>query len=118
VVGWLYEGADGRLPGTVRALLASEEAGVSPIVELELTYLYEVRRVTEPASAPLAALQRSIGLSIVDVSAASLVDAAAGLSWTRDPFDRLIAAHSIVAGAPLVTADRTILEHLPQAVWD
>ena len=118
MVGWLYEGADNRLPEAARALLASEEPGVSPIVELELTYLYEVGRVTEPATAPLAALRRSIGLGVVDVSAASLVDAATGLSWTRDPFDRLISAHAIAAGAPLLTADQTILEHLPQAVWD
>lgn len=118
MVGWLYEGADNRLPEAARALLASGEPGVSPIVELELAYLYEVGRVSEPPSAPLAALQQTIGLSVIDVSTASLVDAASTLSWTRDPFDRLIAAHTIVAGAPLVTADRTILEHLPQAVWD
>jgi PIN domain nuclease of toxin-antitoxin system len=46
------------------------------------------------------------------------VQAAAGLTWTRDPFDRLIAAHAIVADAPLLTADRTILDNLPQAIWD
>lgn len=91
---------------------------VSPIVELELTYLHEVGRVTEPAATPLAALKRSIGLAVADVSTASLLDAATSLSWTRDPFDRLIAAHAIVAGATLLTADRTILENLPQAVWD
>lgn len=73
--------------------------------------------MSEPASVPLAALRRSIGLEVVDVSAASLVGAATPLSWTRDPFDRLIAAHAIVADAPLITADQTILEHLPQAIW-
>ena len=45
------------------------------------------------------------------------VRAAASLGWTRDPFDRMIAAHAIVADAPLLTADRTILEHLPLATW-
>jgi PIN domain nuclease of toxin-antitoxin system len=74
--------------------------------------------VSEPAGAPVTALQRSIGLTVADVSTASLVAAAAPLSWTRDPFDRLIAAHAVVADAPLITADRTILENLPQAVWD
>jgi PIN domain nuclease of toxin-antitoxin system len=44
--------------------------------------------------------------------------AATEIRWTRDPFDRMIAAQAIVADAPLVTADRTILEHLPQATWD
>lgn len=85
---------------------------------MELTYLYEVGRVTEPASAPLGALRRSIGLQVSDVSLAELIEAAKALTWTRDPFDRLIAAHAIVSGAPLVTADRTILENLPLASWD
>jgi PIN domain nuclease of toxin-antitoxin system len=102
----------------VRSLVESEEPFVSPIVELELTYLYEVGRVTEPAAAPLAALRRSIGLRVSDVSLAELTQVAVELSWTRDPFDRLIAAQAIVADAPLITADRTILAHLPLAVWD
>ncbi len=87
------------------------------MVELELTYLYEIGRVTEPASAPLAALRKRIGLQTVDASLASVAQAAAGLSWTRDPFDRLISAQAIAADAQLLTADQTILAHLPQATW-
>ena len=101
----------------MRELLESEDAFASPIVELELTYLYEVGRVSESADIPLAALRRSIGLQVADVALAELVRAAAGLSWTRDPFDRLIAAHAIVADAPLVTADKTIRANLPLATW-
>lgn len=74
--------------------------------------------MSAPASAPLSTLGQSIGLAVADVPTSELVSAGLDLSWTRDPFDRLIAAHAIVAGAPLVTADRTLLEHLPQAVWD
>jgi PIN domain nuclease of toxin-antitoxin system len=118
VVGWLYEGTDRRIPVAARDLIEAGEPLVSPIVELELTYLYEVGRVTEPAATPLAALQKTIGLQVADVSAAALVRAAAELSWTRDPFDRLIAAQAIVADVPLVTADRTILANLPLATWD
>lgn len=117
-MGWLYEGADRRIPAAARALLDSEEPFVSPLVELELTYLYEVGRVTEPAAAPLAALQRKIGLQVADISFAAVAQAATDLTWTRHPFERLIAAHAIVADAPLVTANRTILEHLPLATWD
>lgn len=90
---------------------------MSPIVELELTYLHEIGRVSEPASAPLAALRRSIGLEVADASLAELVQAAMALSWTRDPFDRLIAAHAVLANAPLITADTTILDNLPLATW-
>jgi PIN domain nuclease of toxin-antitoxin system len=99
-------------------LLASEDAFTSPIVELELTYLHEIGRVTEPAATPLASLRRSIGLQIADASLAELARAAQSLSWTRDPFDRLIAAHAIVADTPLLTADETIRANLPLAVWD
>jgi len=117
-VGWLYEGADRRIPAAVRDLLESEKPFVSPIVELELTYLYEVGRVTEPAEAPLSALCKTIGLQTADVALAALVEAAAKLDWTRDPFDRMISAQAIVADAPLITADRTILANLPLATWN
>jgi PIN domain nuclease of toxin-antitoxin system len=118
VVGWLYEGADRRIPIAARELIEADAPFVSPVVELELTHLHEVGRVTEPASAPLAALRKRIGLQVADASLASVAEAAAGLSWTRDPFDRLISAQAIVADAQLVTADRTILEHLALATWD
>ena len=116
-MGWLYEGADRRIPAAVRNLIETEQPFVSPIVELELTYLYEVGKVTEAAAAPLTALRKTIGLQIADIPASALVRAATGLSWTRDPFDRMIAAQAIVADAPLLTADRTILANLPQATW-
>ncbi|HEX3608962.1 MAG TPA: PIN domain-containing protein [Solirubrobacterales bacterium] len=116
-MGWLYEGADRRIPAAVRRLIESEEPFVSPIVELELTCLHEVGRVTEPAAAPLTALRKTIGLQIADTSLAAMAGAARGLTWTRDPFDRMIAAQAVVADAPLLTADRTILDNLPLATW-
>jgi PIN domain nuclease of toxin-antitoxin system len=116
-VGWLYEGADRRIPGAIRKLIEADDPFVSPVVELELTYLYEIGRVTEPASVPLTALRRRIGLQVADASLASVTQAAAGLSWTRDPFDRLISAQAIAADAQLLTADQTILKHLPLATW-
>ncbi|HET8638953.1 MAG TPA: type II toxin-antitoxin system VapC family toxin [Solirubrobacterales bacterium] len=118
VVGWLYGGADQRIPKRVRELIESEQLFVSPVVELELAYLHEIGRVSEPATVPLRALRQSIGLQIADTSLAAVAQTAVELSWTRDPFDRLIAAQAIVAGAPLLTADRTILDHLPLASWD
>lgn len=52
------------------------------------------------------------------MSLGEVVEAATGISWTRDPFDRLISAHAIVANAPLITADETIRANLPLATWD
>jgi PIN domain nuclease of toxin-antitoxin system len=80
-------------------------------------------RAPEPSSETAWNSRRStrsqeIGIEVADGSIAELGQAAADLSWTRDPFDRLISAHAIVANALLVTADETIREHLPLAVWD
>jgi PIN domain nuclease of toxin-antitoxin system len=107
-----------RLPRPARALIDAHEPQVSPLVLLELEYLHEVGRARDPAAMMLSALQRSIGLQVADVALIELVQAASRLSWTRDPFDRLIAAHAIVADAPFVTADETIRANLPLATWD
>jgi PIN domain nuclease of toxin-antitoxin system len=106
-----------RLPRPVRILIDEREPHASPLVSLELTYLHEVGRARDSAETMLAALRRSIGLQISDVPLTELAQVAARLPWTRDPFDRLIAAHAIVADAPLVTADQTILSNLPLATW-
>jgi PIN domain nuclease of toxin-antitoxin system len=84
---------------------------------LELAYLHEVGRARDSLPTMLAALRQDIGLELVDASIAELVQVATDISWTRDPFDRLISAHAIVANAPLITADETILENLSLATW-
>jgi PIN domain nuclease of toxin-antitoxin system len=91
---------------------------VSPLVELELAYLHEIGRARDPVPMMMAALRQSIGLDIADAPLAELAQAAISLTWTRDPFDRMIAAQAIVADVPLLTADRTILKNLPLATWD
>jgi hypothetical protein len=40
----------------------------------------------------------------------ALIETATHLGFNRDPFDRLIAAHSELRRAPLCTADATLLE--------
>lgn len=91
---------------------------ISPLSSLELAYMHEIGRARDSVPMMLAALHQSIGLEVADASLAELIGAAVALSWTRDPFDRLISAHAIVADVPLVTADRTILASLPQAIWE
>ena len=88
------------------------------MVELELAYMHEIGRARDPVPVMLAALRQSIGLEIADVSLAALMHTAVGLTWTRNPFDRMISAQAIVADAPLITADRTIRANLPLATWD
>lgn len=119
VVAWLHAGEAGRLPANVLAEIDGSDAiGTSAVSELELQYLHEIGRLTEPAQAVLAALERSIGLERVDASLGEVVERALEMAWTRDPFDRLIAAHASSLGAPLATADASMRANVPVAFWD
>lgn len=118
VAVWLHTGAMSKLsPRALREIDANELA-VSPIVELELGFLHEIGRTAGPSSQVLSALSSSIGLRVAQIGFAPLCSAAVGITWTRDPFDRMLAAHAVVAGSPLLTKDQTILENLDLAFWD
>ena len=118
VLAWLYAGALERFPAGARARLEQEMLAISPIALLELQYLFEIGRLTQPAQVVLDELRARLGLGISSATLAEVVAVALSLSWTRDPFDRLIAGQALAEGAPLLTADRTIREHLELAVWD
>ena len=116
VVVWLY--ADpALLPIPVQRRLNEEELGLPPLVRLELQYLYDVGKVTVPAQDILAELMPKLEITATDPPSAPLCEVATRMNWTRDPFDRLIAAQVEAAGTPLVTKDRTIRKHLPLAWW-
>ena len=118
VVLWVYTGKVERLsPRAVQEIQASTLA-TSPIVELELAYLNEVGRVTDSASQILGALASRVGLTVAQVGFGPVCATAAGITWTRDPFDRMLAAQAMIEGVPLATDDES-LRRLPglSTVW-
>lgn len=119
VAVWIYLGAIERLSPAATEILRDdlEELAISPIVELEMTYLHEIGRLDVGGPAVVADLRQRIGLKSSDQSMASVVAAADALAWTRDPFDRLIVGDASAAGSRLLTKDRTIREHYPLAQW-
>jgi PIN domain nuclease of toxin-antitoxin system len=118
VVVWLFLGTTDKLPQKVKILIESNDVCISPIVILEIQYLQEIGRVNVAANEIISDLQAKIGLLVDDLSFEIVTRKAADISWTRDPFDRLIAASSIARGYPLITKDESILTNLPLAVWD
>lgn len=108
VVVWLASGDLARIPDTTLELVECEDVGVSPMVRLELAYLHEIGRIAHAATAVLDELRRSIGLVEDATSFADVVDHASAITWTRDPFDRVIVAQALAAGCRLATADRAI----------
>ena len=117
VAAWLFAGRVELFPPVVRTLLEENELLVSPIVVLELQYLYEIQRTAEPARVVVESLEDTIGLKVCDQPFPPIIGAALDQQWTRDPFDRILVAHAALRGSPLVTRDQTIRDHYPQAVW-
>ena len=81
------------------------------MVELELRFLHEIGRLRVKPAEIIRQLSTQIGLRRSDVSLERIVRAAAGMDWTRDGFDRLIAAESAAMNLPLITKDRTMRTH-------
>ena len=117
VVCWLYEGRVEMLSAPARSALESGRLAISPIVDLELQFLYEIGRIVKGPAAVLPALGRELGLQVSESSFASVVAAARELTWTRDPFDRLIVAEAATVGARLVSKDRLIRRHFEASIW-
>lgn len=117
VVVWLYEGDFKPIPAEVQRRIDSESLAVSPCVELELAYLYEVGRITPTSGTIMGELRSKLELQSASDSLAAVCEAAKQLKWTRDPFDRLISAHASAMATTLVTRDRTIRANLPLAWW-
>ena len=117
VVCWLYEGRTDLLSSAARHALERGQLAISPIVDLELQLLHEIGRILKGPQTVLPALGREIGLQAAESPFASVVAAARDIGWTRDPFDRLIVAGAVLAGAKLVTRDRLIRRHCPVALW-
>ena len=117
VVAWLYAGRTDLLSDVARAKIEGEPLAVSPMVLLELEYLHEIGRVTQPSVDVITHLAAQIGLSVSQAPFDAVIASARPLSWTRDPFDRIIVGQSIAEGSPLVTRDETIRANHGGAVW-
>jgi len=117
VVCWLYEGRSDLLSDAAKDAVERGRLVVSSIVDLELQVLYEIGRISKGPAVVLVALRRDIGLEVAASALPNVVDAARGLAWTRDPFDRLIVAETMLAGAKLLTRDRLIRRHCAAALW-
>ncbi|MGB0679193.1 MAG: PIN domain-containing protein [Polyangiales bacterium] len=60
---------------------------------------------------------RYLRLQVHPLSWQRVVETAWSITWTRDPFDRLIVAHAMAADARLITCDATLREHSKIALW-
>lgn len=118
VIVWLYAGETDRFPANVAAILDQAVLLYSPAARLELALLHEIGRITVSAPELLDDLAGRLGLRVAESSFERVAQVASTLSWTRDPFDRLIAAHALADDLPLLTADRRMLAGCGVTRWE
>ena len=117
MIAFLYEDAGASLPPLSRSLIAGNDLLLSPMVMLELQYLFEIGRLTVPPGTIIGTIQRAARLRICDLPFEDVARAALRETWTRDPFDRVIVAQARLRDIPLITKDRMIREQYERATW-
>jgi PIN domain nuclease of toxin-antitoxin system len=115
---WLYEGLTEKLTRPAAVAIDSSQVEISPMVLVELQYLFEIKRIARPAMALFDQLQTLLGLRMSEHPFAAVAQTAVLETWTRDPFDRMIVAQARSDGySGLITADAKIREHYSKAIW-
>jgi PIN domain nuclease of toxin-antitoxin system len=118
VVVWLYGGLIEQIPAAAQQRIESHDLIVSPIVALELQYLHEIKRLKVTCDAVLNDLAERIGLRQSEAPLRHVIAKASNLSWTRDPFDRLIIGNALADDADLLSADKLLRAHYERARWE
>jgi PIN domain nuclease of toxin-antitoxin system len=116
-VVWLYAGRLQNISGPAADLINRHDILISPVVRLELMYLFEIQRITAEPDVVMHSLSEMIGLRICEKPFNTVVSGAFGLTWTRDPFDRIIVANAALNSNVLVTKDQHILSNYDHAAW-
>ncbi len=86
---------------------------VSPTSLLELELLVEAGRLRLRRGAGPTDLLADDRWLVDEPPSLRWFEHALGLGWTRDPFDRLLAAHAMLRGWKLATADEVLLGRMP-----
>lgn len=118
VVVWLAQGSLARISRKAQDVLERADLRISPMMLIELEYLYELKRIKLSARDVRLKIEHELGVRVCDLSFLSIASAGIDEKWTRDPFDRMIVAHAKANGlALLVSADEEIQKHYPRTVW-
>jgi PIN domain nuclease of toxin-antitoxin system len=85
---------------------------LSPASLLELQFLVESGRIQLRPRTTVRDVAADDRWVIDNPTSADWFGRALGLSWTRDPFDRLLVAHADLRGWRLATGDGSLLDRL------
>lgn len=115
IVIWLYDGEIEKISDTAAEIIENEALCISEFVRLEMKYLQEIGRLRVAPDVLIRYLVDEIGVSVCTLPLAQIITEAMDLSWTRDPFDRLITANASYGNNLLLTKDEAILANYYRA---
>lgn len=115
VLIWMWE-KKAKHAGAIAKHIDDQELVVSPAALLELQCIREIGRFKNSPDEVIEKLSETVGLSVSSATFADIALRGLSLSWTRDPFDRLIVANAAVDGAKLLTFDLKIHQHFKNAI--
>jgi len=117
VIVRLYNGDLDLLSASAKKIINNNDVFISPMVTMELEYLFEIQKVKDNAKNVIDYLTEKINLQLDECGFTELIEYALHETWTRDPFDRIIVAHAKMRNASLVSADREIKKRYKKAIW-
>ena len=117
VVVWLYSGETDLFSSTASRLIEDNELLISPMVLLELQYLMEIKRIIVEPAIIFDNLAETVGLQKCRSSFGRVIAESMGITWTKDPFDRIITATAAMHNAILLTKDEQIRQEYSRALW-
>jgi len=117
IVVWLYTGLTDKFTDIAKEAIDESDVLISQFIGLELQYLFEIARIKVKPEIIVEDLSKSINLKVSEYPLNRIVEQALKIDWTRDVFDRLLAAEVIERGSGFITADGNILSNLRNAIW-
>ena len=114
---WLYTKELNRFSKNTLEILRNNYLLISPMVKLELQYLYDKKHVNAPPDQVINSLKQVIHLKICQKNWLNVVNVALTCDFTRDAFDRLIVAHAMLDNSILISKDTNLTEHYTNCVW-
>ena len=105
---WLYEKRLDLLSEKAKQYIEKNDLFISPVVKLEIEYLFEIKKIKDNSETICNFLEKTIDLKIEKSSFPEIIKISLNEKWTRDPFDRIIVAHSKLKDYTLISKDKKI----------
>ena len=105
---WLFEKRLDLLSEKAKEIMEENDLFISPIVKMEIEYLFEIEKIKDDADTVIGYLSRSLDLQFEKSDFLEVLEISIHEKWTRDPFDRLIVAQAKFKDYLLISKDKKI----------